>query len=128
MALQSRTAARKELLDQATSPDECERRYEESLCCLYTLQDDLQQESPFTEEDRNMITTCGFLLFHLNLDVHVAHATGFRCRDYEDQASPRSMSSPDGHELQGSNEGRTHRSESGRCEISISTVLGSTSF
>ncbi|KAL1746115.1 kinase-like domain-containing protein [Schizophyllum fasciatum] len=39
----SRTAARKELLDQATSPDECEKLYEESLWCLYTLQDDLLQ-------------------------------------------------------------------------------------
>src|SRR5882672_7296998 len=41
--LQSRTAARKELLDQHKSPDECERLYEESLWCLYALQDDLLQ-------------------------------------------------------------------------------------
>ncbi|KAF8558554.1 kinase-like protein [Imleria badia] len=53
----SRTAARKELLDQATSPDECEKLYEESLWCLYTLQDDLQQDNPFMEEDRNTIAT-----------------------------------------------------------------------
>ncbi|KAF8452741.1 kinase-like domain-containing protein [Boletus edulis BED1] len=53
----SRTAARKELLDQATSPDECEKLYEESLWCLYTLQDDLQQNNPFMEEDRNTIAT-----------------------------------------------------------------------
>ncbi|KAF9233822.1 kinase-like protein [Melanogaster broomeanus] len=53
----SRTAARKELLDEATSPDECEKLYEESLWCLYTLQDDLQQDNPFMEEDRNTIAT-----------------------------------------------------------------------
>ncbi|OSX57354.1 hypothetical protein POSPLADRAFT_1067833 [Postia placenta MAD-698-R-SB12] len=54
----SRTAARKELLDQATSPDECEKLYEESLWCLYALQDDLlQKDNPFTEEDRATIST-----------------------------------------------------------------------
>jgi serine/threonine-protein kinase ULK/ATG1 len=53
----SRTAARKELLDQATTPDECEKLYEESLWCLYTLQDDLQTENPFVEEDRATIAT-----------------------------------------------------------------------
>ncbi|KAG1740534.1 kinase-like protein [Suillus paluster] len=53
----SRTAARKELLDQATAPDECEKLYEESLWCLYTLQDDLQSENPFMEEDRATIAT-----------------------------------------------------------------------
>lgn len=55
--LLSRTAARKELLDQATAPDECEKLYEESLWCLYTLQDDLQTENPFMEEDRATIAT-----------------------------------------------------------------------
>jgi len=55
---QSRTAARKELLDQA-SPDECEKLYEESLWCLYALQDDLLQAgNPFMEEDRATIATC----------------------------------------------------------------------
>ncbi|KXN82873.1 hypothetical protein AN958_02084 [Leucoagaricus sp. SymC.cos] len=54
----SRTAARKELLDQASSPDECEKLYEESLWCLYALQDDLLQTgNPFMEEDRETITT-----------------------------------------------------------------------
>ncbi|KAI6038635.1 kinase-like protein [Pisolithus marmoratus] len=55
--LLSRTAARKELLDQAKSPTECEKLYEESLWCLYTLQDDLQQDNPFSEEDRSTIAT-----------------------------------------------------------------------
>jgi hypothetical protein len=56
---QSRTAARKELLDQASTPDECEKLYEESLWCLYTLQDDLlQADNPFAEEDRATIGTC----------------------------------------------------------------------
>ncbi|KAL1686897.1 hypothetical protein GGG16DRAFT_96438 [Schizophyllum commune] len=54
----SRTAARKELLDQATTPDECEKLYEESLWCLYALQDDLLQSgNPFMEEDRETIAT-----------------------------------------------------------------------
>ncbi|KAJ3573102.1 hypothetical protein NP233_g2644 [Leucocoprinus birnbaumii] len=54
----SRTAARKELLDQAASPDECEKLYEESLWCLYALQDDLLQTgNPFMEEDRETIAT-----------------------------------------------------------------------
>ncbi|KAF9452103.1 Pkinase-domain-containing protein [Macrolepiota fuliginosa MF-IS2] len=54
----SRTAARKELLDQASGPDECEKLYEESLWCLYALQDDLLQTgNPFMEEDRETIAT-----------------------------------------------------------------------
>jgi len=54
----SRTAARKELLDQATTPDECERLYNESLWCLYALRDDLMQDgNQFMEEDRAMIDT-----------------------------------------------------------------------
>ncbi|KAI0062486.1 kinase-like protein [Artomyces pyxidatus] len=54
----SRTAARKELLDQHKSPDECEKLYEESLWCLYALQDDLLQKgNPFMEEDRDTIST-----------------------------------------------------------------------
>ncbi|KAL0573419.1 Serine/threonine-protein kinase [Marasmius crinis-equi] len=56
--LLSRTAARKELLDQATTPDECEKLYEESLWCLYALQDDLLQTgNPFMEEDHATIAT-----------------------------------------------------------------------
>lgn len=55
--LLSRSAARKELLDQAVSPTECEKLYEESLWCLYTLQDDLQQDNPFSEEDCTTIAT-----------------------------------------------------------------------
>ncbi|TFY79857.1 hypothetical protein EWM64_g4154 [Hericium alpestre] len=54
----SRNAARKELLDQHKSPDECEKLYEESLWCLYALQDDLLQKgNPFMEEDRETIAT-----------------------------------------------------------------------
>jgi hypothetical protein len=57
--MQSRTAARKELFDQATSPDECEKLYDESLWCLYALQDDLLQTgNPFMDEDRTTIDTC----------------------------------------------------------------------
>ncbi|KAJ8083377.1 Serine/threonine-protein kinase [Marasmius tenuissimus] len=56
--LLSRTAARKELLDQAVTPDECEKLYEESLWCLYALQDDLLQTgNPFMDEDRATIAT-----------------------------------------------------------------------
>ena len=60
-ALQSRTAARKELFDQAIAPDECEKLYEESLWCLYALRDDLlQTDNPFLDEDRNTISTCTY--------------------------------------------------------------------
>ncbi|EIN14702.1 kinase-like protein [Punctularia strigosozonata HHB-11173 SS5] len=54
----SRTAARKELLDQQVAPDESEKLYEESLWCLYTLKDDLLQSgNPFMDEDRSTIAT-----------------------------------------------------------------------
>ncbi|TFK28311.1 other/ULK/ULK protein kinase [Coprinopsis marcescibilis] len=54
----SRTAARKEITDQAGSPDECEKLYEESLWCLYALQDDLLQAgNPFMAEDKETIGT-----------------------------------------------------------------------
>lgn len=64
--MQSRTAARKELLDQMMTPDECEKLYEESLWCLYALQDDLLQTgNPFMDEDRETIATCGvFFSYH----------------------------------------------------------------
>lgn len=59
--VQSRTAAKKELLDQHATPDECEMLYVESLWCLYALQDDLlQKDNPFMEEDRETISTCTF--------------------------------------------------------------------
>ena len=59
VSMQSRTAARKELLDQMMTPDECEKLYEESLWCLYALQDDLLQTgNPFMDEDRETIATC----------------------------------------------------------------------
>lgn len=39
-----------------TTPDECEKLYEESLWCLYALQDDLLQSgNPFMDEDRETI-------------------------------------------------------------------------
>ena len=72
--LQSRSAARKELLDQAQSPDECEKLYEESLWCLYALQDDLlQEDNPFLQEDLVTIATCVFRLHirHHQTDVFV---------------------------------------------------------
>ncbi|RDX52555.1 kinase-like protein [Lentinus brumalis] len=54
----SRTAAKKELFDQASSPDECEKLYEESLWCLYALRDDLlHTDNPFLDEDRSTIST-----------------------------------------------------------------------
>lgn len=70
--MQSRTAARKELLDQASSPDECEKLYEESLWCLYALQDDLlQTDNPFMEEDRTTIATCTFCVTELAFFAHL---------------------------------------------------------
>jgi hypothetical protein len=92
--VQSRTAARKELLDQATAPNECEKLYEESLWCLYTLQDDLQSENPFMEEDRATIATCEA---YLCLSCVVLEADDLT-RDHTDETPPRSMPCPDGHE------------------------------
>jgi len=45
------------------TPDECEKLYDESLWCLYALQDDLLQTgNPFMDEDRETIATCTFIL------------------------------------------------------------------
>ncbi|OBZ76318.1 Serine/threonine-protein kinase ATG1 [Grifola frondosa] len=42
-------------------PDECEKLYEESLWCLYALQDDLlQTDNPFMEEDHTTISMCRY--------------------------------------------------------------------
>jgi len=52
----SRTAARKELLDQQSSPDECEKYYEGSLWCLYSLRDDIAAEGQTSlAGDQNMV-------------------------------------------------------------------------
>jgi hypothetical protein len=42
---QSRAAARKELLDQMLTDNECEKLYEDALWCLYTVRDDIGQQS-----------------------------------------------------------------------------------
>ncbi|KAH7106852.1 kinase-like protein [Auriculariales sp. MPI-PUGE-AT-0066] len=53
----SREAAQKELFDKATSPNECEKLYEESLWCLYALRDDLLEDGKaFMDEDRKTIS------------------------------------------------------------------------
>jgi serine/threonine-protein kinase ULK/ATG1 len=61
-------------LDQALSPDQCERLYEESLWCLYALQDDLlQEDNPFLQEDRATIATCAsFPAFHCRILTSVS--------------------------------------------------------
>jgi serine/threonine-protein kinase ULK/ATG1 len=86
---QSRSAARKELLDQATSPDECEKLYEESLWCLYALQDDLlQDDNPFLQEDRETIATCKFFCV-----PHSYLADDDFNRDQEDETASFEMQS-----------------------------------
>jgi serine/threonine-protein kinase ULK/ATG1 len=76
---QSRSAARKELLDQALSPDECEKLYKESLWCLYALQDDLlQEDNPFLQEDRETITTCGCLFARPPPEFYVPASLGIK--------------------------------------------------
>jgi serine/threonine-protein kinase ULK2 len=75
--MQSRTAARKELLDEAREPDECINLYEESLWCLYALQDDLlQRDNPFMEEDRSTISTCMGIF---SITYHAGLTTFFLC-------------------------------------------------
>lgn len=104
--LQSRTAARKELLDQATSPDECEKLYEESLWCLYALQDDLLQTgNPFMEEDRATIATC--MSFHALLIC----LSDVVCRDQADEIAPSAVSRTYGNERSGSCQRRSCRPE-----------------
>ena len=89
--IQSRAAARKELLNQADSPDECEKLYEQSLWCLYALQDELLQvDNPFMDEDRNTITTCKFhndicplvqiLIYHSFVGIKRTKLRLIRCR------------------------------------------------
>lgn len=49
-----------ELVDQdARSPQDCIAMYEESLWCLFALQDELMQAgNPFRDEDKVTIETC----------------------------------------------------------------------
>jgi serine/threonine-protein kinase ULK2 len=62
LSRQSRTAARKELLDQMNSPDECEKRYEEALWCLYALRDDIAPEGQTSlAGDQNMVDYGSFV-------------------------------------------------------------------
>jgi len=49
--------------------------YEESLWCLYALQDDLLQKgNPFMEEDRETIATCAYTFPPLLLFLVVEQA------------------------------------------------------
>lgn len=51
-----------ELLEQGSSPLECEQLYEESLWCLSALQDDIMQTgNPFQEEDKATIANCEYV-------------------------------------------------------------------
>ena len=100
VSMQSRTAARKELLDQMMTPDECEKLYEESLWCLYALQDDLLQTgNPFMDEDRETIATCG-----LSFSCYFIMADGDIYRDQEDEATTIALPSSNGDESSGSGE------------------------
>jgi hypothetical protein len=124
MAVQSRTAARKELLDQATAPDECEKLYEESLWCLYTLQDDLlQTDNPFADEDRTTISTCA-PSFHDYPRRMTTNERSDCCRDQAHKA--KTVALPGANEATGS---RTVarcpcRPELGRCATVPPTVGG----
>jgi hypothetical protein len=95
MKLQSRTAARIELLDTHKSPDECERLYEESLWCLYALQDDLLQKgNPFMEEDRETIATCAYIfLLHI---FAIGACADYWVRDQANKAPTCAMPRADG--------------------------------
>lgn len=87
-------AARKELTNEMSSPDECEKLYEEALWCLYALQDDLlQKDNPYIKEDRDTISTCMSTII-----CFVTHILNMHCRDQADEATSRPMSCPHGHE------------------------------
>lgn len=66
-----------------TTPDECEKLYNESLWCLYALQDDLLQVgNPFMDEDRETISTCALRYYSLCAfsPVVTDHLHSFFCR------------------------------------------------
>ena len=112
--LQSRSAARKELFDQAKSPDECEKVYEESLWCLYALQDNLMQtDTPFLEEDRTTIQTCMFTSTNVYDELLVLILIADR--DQTDEAPSSEMPCSDGHEQSRTTEGCSSGQESRRC-------------
>lgn len=106
--MQSKMAARKELTNEMSSPDECEKLYEEALWCLYALQDDLlQKDNPYIEEDRETISTCTSTMIY-----RVTHVLTIGCRDQADETTSRPMSRPHGHERPGSAAGCQRRCES----------------
>ena len=87
-------AARKELTNEMSTPDECEKLYEEALWCLYALQDDLlQKDNPYIDEDRETISTCtsAFVLCF-------AGVLNVSARDQADQVTPRPMPRAHGYE------------------------------
>lgn len=84
------------------TPDECEKLYEESLWCLYALQDDLLQTgNPFMDEDRETIATCG-CFFYLNHRLMMLMATIYLSisiyRDQEDETTTGALSNSNGNE------------------------------
>ena|SRR6201996_3667212 len=69
---QSRTAARKELLDQMSSKDECEKLYEEALWSLYAVRDDIMHQGVTSqEEERDMLQYCKLSLISPSSMVYV---------------------------------------------------------
>ena len=84
-----------ELVDQEeSSPADCIALYEESLWCLYALQDELMQVgNPFREEDRVTIETCMFPLVHCSRTAHSTDAVFVFAptRGREDEETPREL-------------------------------------
>ena len=95
-----------------TTPDECEKLYEESLWCLYALQDDLLQTgNPFMDEDRETIATCKWFIYFL-----AQYLSSFDySRDQAHEASPCALPGADGHEPPRSRERRASRPEPSGC-------------
>ena len=90
-----------------SSPDECEKLYEEALWCLYALQDDLlQKDNPYIEEDRETISTCTSFLVRCFADV--LNVSG---RDQADEAASRPVPRAHGHERPRSPARRQRRRE-----------------
>lgn len=116
---QSRTAARKELLDQASSPDECEQLYEESLWCLYALQDEvIKPDNAFAQEDRAVIATC--LCSYACVPVWVL--TTLRYRDNTHEAPAGAVQGTEGHAPARAYAGRASGSEPRQCPAAPSAV------
>lgn len=101
------------MLNQADSPDECEKLYEQSLWCLYALQDELlQEDNPFMDEDRNTIATCESPMLTILLYLYHSYIPRILDRDQTYETTPNPMPCPNDDERPRPTTGRSPGQES----------------